>query len=335
MIAVAPALRTEIDKLRGRKLTARVRIDYSDISVDGTISAAYTPGTNIEQIYDGILQDQPGFVTTDMSAMNGNFVSGRTSLYDSTLYGSGLLSSPVEVPEIVVTFTPRTFQGVQVTFDTQLVQYGVDFKIQLKSVSGAIVREEAWTGNTGTVASRVFSPVSLVASLTLIITKWSSTHAHARVIEFFSSVSETYGAEDIMSLTVSESRENTTRLPIGTTASGQCVVVLYNRDRKFDYDKTDSVLFNLVRDGVRITPEIGDGTNWVPMGVFFARAWDISKKGITATVTGLDYMANLGESDYQVNRIIEQPDNETEVVNFGAGTLENAVFTGGVLRIDL
>jgi len=152
----------------------------------------------------------------------------------------------------------------------------------------------------------------------------------------YTSIYELYNGSDIMTLQVVENRELADNgIPLGTTASGKCVVELYNRNRTFDYDNSESRLYGVIRAGVRISPEIGDGTNWIPLGVFYATDWDITKQGITATVTGLDRMARLDESEYATNTIIEAPADESFLTDtageWNGGTLYGILVTGNTI----
>jgi len=173
--------------------------------------------------------------------------------------------------------------------------------------------------------------------MVLLVKKWSHAGRQAKVAEFYTSVSELYTSDDIINIDVIENRELSDQSPIGSTASGRCVVSLYNRNRRFDYDNTSSKLFNLIRENVRIVPEIGNGTEWIPLGVFYAKAWDISKQKVTATVTGVDRIALLGESDYSTSTIIQAPDDEAYLIDTNAewlaGTQNNVTVSGNTITL--
>jgi hypothetical protein len=121
---------------------------------------------------------------------------------------------------------------------------------------------------------------------------------------------------DIISLQVIEDRELSDKsLPVGTTASGTCVVEFYNRSRLFDWNNKESRLYNFVRKGVKMFPEIGDGINWIPMGTFYVEEWDIPVQDIVVTATGLDLMASLDDSEYTTSAAITAPNDQTFLID--------------------
>ena len=374
MIEVPAALRQEIDKLRGRKLQARVRIDYSDFAIDATISATTrnaAVNTYLEQIYngrrdmsakwfslnesvtlDGTYQPAPvtardiarfeiGWWSQELSIADNTFPQYDQPLYGSNqVYGDGnVYGASKSYPYVQLFFTPRTLTSIDISFDNQRMEYGADLDVVFYDSDYAVLYTETVTGNTGVRVQRTFASVANCVSLQLIIKKWSHSYRQAKIAEFFTSVFEEYTGDDILSLRIIENREDFDKIPVGTTMSSQCEVVLYNRFRKFDYDNTQSVLFSFIRDGVRITPFIGDGTTWVPLGVFFAREWEVPKKGITATVSGLDFLARLGETEFKTSKIIAAPADEQFETASGAewagGTLEGVSVDGNTIRMVL
>jgi len=370
MITVSPELKSEIQKLRGRRLQARVRIDYSDVNLDNTIQGTSTStaeNTYINQVYNGkeditskwasldggwllgeyalapfTLAEQEryeiGWWSNNFSDSLGRFNDTTGRLYgDGRLYGEDVYGELAVYEQLTITFTERTISDIRISFDNARMEYAADFDVIFYDINNTELYRQEVIGNSGVKYAVAVPAQNLVASLVLVIKKWSEPFRQCKIAEFFTSVSETYNGDDIINLDVIENRELSDESPIGSTASGRCVVSLYNRNRRFDYDNTTSKLFNLIRENVRITPFIGNGTEWIQLGVFYAKEWDISKRSITATVTGVDRMALLDESDYTKSEIIQAPDDATYTIDtdaaWNAGTRDNVIAVSNSLRL--
>lgn len=372
MISVPSSLKTQIQKLRGRRLQARCRIDYSDATIDNTI-IAWSNGTEnntyLDQVYNGIEDISAKFASLDGSWVLGEYALAPETaseqalleigawskilsnpdgtFHDSTdahflhgksLYGSGLYGGSVSAPELSVNFTPRTISDIRISFDNAREEYAIDFDVVFYDIDYAIMYTLQVRGNAGLKYVNTITTQNAVAQMTIRFLTWSNGGRQAKLAEMYTSISELYNGSDIMNLQVVENREiPEDGVPLGSTASGQCVLSIYNRDRKFDYDNTTSKLYNVVRKGVRVLPEIGDGTNWIPLGVFYAQEWDIDKRSITATVTCVDRMALLADSEYKVNKIIEAPADQSYLTDtdaeWNSATLEGVYAISNTLKM--
>lgn len=372
MITVPAACKTEIEKLRGRRLFARVRIDYSDANIDNTVVAwanGTAQNTYEEQVYNGredmtqkwasldgswVLgeyaiapeteaeksRNEIGWWSAQEATADGDFQQVSVPALGSKGYGSIGYGGFVGYPQISTNFLPRTISQIAVSFDNARMEYAVDFCVYLYNQAGAVLDSLNITNNAGVKYATEITPVNEVCQITLCIMKWSHPGRQAKVAEMFTAISDLYEGSDIFSLQVVENRElPEDGVPLGQTASGQCVVSLYNRNRDFDYTNTASKLYGVIREGNRITPEIGDGTTWIPLGTFYAKAWDIAADKINVTVTGLDRMALLGESEFKVNQVIAAPADETYTTNtaseWNAGTKVDIENIGDSIRMVL
>lgn len=369
MIACSPTLKSEIQKLRGRRLSARVRIDYSDANIDNTV-VAIASDTNarshIDQAYNGkedvsrkwasldgswVLgqyalapvtrsekeQYEMGWWSERLATPDGKMIHTTGSLYGEKLYGESVYGELQISPTLYVNFTPRTISDIRVSFDNATMEYATDFVIRLRNLAGAVLYSIPVTGNTGTKYVTTIAPRNQVSSLEIEISGWSRPGSCAKIAEEYTSVYELYNGDDIISINVIESKEPVGESKLGATTSGRCVVTLYNRDRKFDYDNAASKLYNLIRENVRIVIEIGNGTEWIPCGTFYAKAWDITKRGITATVTGVDRMSVLNGSEFTNSQIISPPANQFVDVdsdaNWLGGSYSGIAVSGGAIGI--
>ncbi|MFA5130491.1 MAG: hypothetical protein WC477_06305 [Patescibacteria group bacterium] len=373
MIVVPTALKNEIQKQRKRHLKARVRIDYSDANIDSTIIAwagTVSRGSYLAQVYNGredvsykyacldgkwvldgtwvLSPETPaeqdayeiGWRSVQFSNPDGTFQDGSSkhALFNRKLLGYTMLGGMVDAPHVSVNFIPRTISSVRVSFDNARMEYARDFDVVLYDIDNVELYRLQVTDNTGVKYVSAITTQYLVAQMTIRIYKWSHPGTSAKVAEVFTSVSELYNDKDILSLQVIENRElSDDGVPLGTTASGQIVLQLFNRFRRFDNTNTTSAIYNMIREGVRIRPEIGDGTNWVPLGVYFAKSWDIPRNDIVVTVSGVDRLALMAESEYKSNVIIEAPEDETYITDttaeWEAGTETGVDYGTNVIRM--
>ena len=351
MITVPAACKTEIEKLRGRRLYARVRIDYSDANIDNTV-VAWSNGTQLnsfdDQTYNGredmtmqwasldgswVLgvhglapedsvdkaKYEIGWWSTQLATADGDFQQTGGTSYGSSDYGSSAYGETVTYPQININFLPRTISSVRVAFDNARMEYAVDFCIKILDIDGAELDSISVTENAGVKYASDITPVNEACQISVCVLKWSHPGRQAKIAEMFTSISELYNGSDIFNIQVIENRElPEDGVPLGQTASGQCVISLFNRNRDFDYTNTASKLYGVIREGNRITPEIGDGTTWIPLGVFYAKAWDIPASKLAVTVTGLDRMALLGESEFTTNQILAAPADQAFDTDTGA-----------------
>lgn len=373
MISVPTSCKDEIEKLRGRHLEARVRIDYSDANIDNTVVAwsnETSEHTYEDQVYNGredmsakwasldgswTLEDyslapetttdksryEIGWWSNQLATADGDFQQVTACGYGEIGYGESLGYDSYETyPQISTNFLPRTISDIRISFDNARMEYAVDFCVKIYAQDGSVLGTLTVTGNAGVKYAVSITPVNLACQISVCIQKWSHPGRQAKVAEMFTSISELYNGNDIMNLQVIENRElPEDGIPLGQTASGQCVLTLYNRNRDFDYTNTTSKLYGVIREGNRITPEIGDGTTWIPLGVFYAKAWDISANSLGVTVTGLDRMALLGETEFSSNKIISAPADQSYLVDtaveWNGGTKTDIETIGDTIRMVL
>lgn len=371
MIACSARLKAEFRKLRGRRLFVRVKIDYSDANIDNTVTAwanTTQEHTQLSQTYNGkedvpskwasldgswvldgtwkLMPETPadlakleiGWWSHERALEDGTFPDAETPLFGERLLGEEVLGRYLGIPELHINFLARTISEIRIAFDNARLEYAVDFQVILTDIDGASLSVVNVTGNAGLKYVAVIAPVSGVCQMTLRVTKWSHGLRQAKVAEMFTAITETYEGPDIMNLRVIENREISDKgLPLGQTASGQCVISIFNRYRAFDYDNTDSKLYGVVRKGNRITVWIGDGVEWVLCGTFYAREWDIDKRAIGVTVTGLDRMASLDDSEFSSNQVIQPPADASFLTDtyaeWASGDLAGIETAGNAIRM--
>lgn len=371
MIVVPESLQTEIKKLRGRQLEARCRFDFSDTSIDNTI-LGFSNGKTVISYYShlyngkedvtnkwfsldgsckldgtyhlapetepGIERYEIGWWSELLSDDAREFKYHKGKAFHKKAFGDYSFGGTITPPSVFVNFIPRQVQEINISFDNARNEYAEEFTVYLYDIDNTLLETYAITGNTGLKYNVSITPVLAVSLMELKITKWSHSHRSAKIAEMFTMISMLINGRDIVSLQVIEDRElSNNSLPIGTTASGSCVLQFFNRNRLFDWNNTESRLYNFIRKGVKMIPEIGDGTNWVPMGTYFVEEWDIPAEGIIVTATGLDLMAALDESEYTTSAAIEAPDDQNFLVDtageWSSATLNGTEVSGDTIRM--
>jgi hypothetical protein len=371
VIEVPESLKTEIAKLRGRRLYARCRIDYTNSNLDNTIvavSSSTNPRTRIGQVFNGkttvskrwydpaydpdideprypfpttekeFEENEVGWWGTGFANPDGTFQANSGKLFGEKLFGEELFEETVNHPGIVVVFSKRSQESIDVYFDDKRMEYAIDFDVDFINCEMTVMHTLEVRGNTGTQYNVSVPLQSNVCQLRLRILKWSAPGKCAKVSEFYTSISELYEGDDIYSLRVTENRElSDGDTAFGSTASGSCEITLFNRDRKFDYDNTLSKLYNVLKKGNRIIPEIGDGTNWIPLGVFYSIDWEIDKRSLEVIVTGYDRMSLLEDTEYSSTTIVAAPTNQeftfTSDADWNSGTLDGVEVASGSIRL--
>lgn len=371
MIQVPAELENEILKLRGRHLKVKCRLDFSDVTIDNTIIGYANSKNNLDtydQLFNGKTSVSFKVFSLDGSCkLDGTYhlapdnISGRQryevgwwsddlSLHDNRFahyepkgfgdigFGDQAFGSQLDYPSVFVNFLERQISKIEVYFDDAREEYAVDFDIILYSADNTVLYTHSVTNNSGYNYVTSITTVVGVAMMECKIKKWSSAHKNAKVCEMFTLISEEITADDIYSLNVTEERELSDKeLPLGTTSAGSITLSFFNRDRLYDWDNTSSKLYNYIRKGIKIMPFVGDGVNWIPLGMFFAEEWDIPKDDIVVTLEGLDRMAMLGDSVYSTNEAIVAPDDQTYTVDtnaeWGSATLNDVIVENNTIRM--
>jgi hypothetical protein len=97
-----------------------------------------------------------------------------------------------------------------------------------------------------------------VAKQVLTITKWSHPGRQAKILEFFTSIQETYEGDDVLLIHLLEEREvSQGSLPVGNISANEIDIRLSNETRKFDAGNTQSPLYQLLKQNRRIRAWLG------------------------------------------------------------------------------
>ncbi len=200
-----------LDKMKAdrRRVLARVEVDYTDPFMDQSIEIEASEQANVsypQQTADSVQEATHKWASLDGSwVLDGTYhlAPGPDELmqyqfgwWGAQLAGPGGAFSP-PYPTLTVTHFPRPARQFRVMGDSARGEYPVDFQIKLYAQDDSLLHTETVTGNTEIYWSKSLdSQILDVAKQELIIMKWSHEGRQAKIIEFFTSIRETYETGD-------------------------------------------------------------------------------------------------------------------------------------------
>jgi hypothetical protein len=236
-------------------------------------------------------------------------------------------------PQLTVTFSSRVVSALKVVGDNLRKEYPVDFNIYLYDASDILLYTEIVTSNMEITWEKDIEQVSSVKKMTLEIIHWSHEGRQAKILEFFSRLTETYEGDDLFSLSLLEERDvSDGSLPIGNISANELDLSILNQDRKFDAGNADSKLYQMIKPNRKvmawlglvtkasemvslIMPGIclqyekeittGIDTVWVPLGVFYTKDWMVPENDITADTTAQDRLFLLDNTNYAADEFLQ------------------------------
>lgn len=268
-----PVTQDFMDSMRAdlRKVDAKVTIDYTDPFMDQSITLAASEQANVsypQQAADGLSSATYKWASLDGSwILDGNYrlapMPEDINQYQFGWWGSSLsgadgsFASPY--PSLTLNHIPRPVHTLRVSGDSARGEYPVDFTIDLYAQDGTLLKSQSVTGNTLVNWSMTLPvPVLDVAKQVLTITKWSHPGRQVKIMEFFTSIQETYGAGDVLEIRLLEERESDQgSLPVGNISANEISLRLANTGRKFDVTNIESPLWGLLKPNRRVKAWLG------------------------------------------------------------------------------
>lgn len=315
-----------LDKVRAseRRILGRVTIDYTDWQIDQSIQIATNEQANISypaHTADGIVEPYAKY-----AALDGAWVLGQDftlapgpdeaefqqmGWWGGELSGAGgAFTSPY--PTLTVTHFGRPVHRLKVTGDSKREEWPVDFTIRLYGEDDLLLYTETVTGNTQIHWHKELAQhVSSVVKQVLTITKWSHAGRQVKVLEFFTSIQQTYELGDLVEINLLEEREiGIGTIPVGAISANEITIKLRNDDRRFDAGNENSSLYQLLKPNRRIRAWLGvryedETEEMVPLGTYWSTEWQAPENEVIATVTGRDRMELLRKSTYQTSQVLQ------------------------------
>ncbi len=270
-----------------RRVLAKVTIDYTDPFLDQSIEVQASEQANVSypaQTADAVSDPFAKIASLDGSwVLDGTFALApdpdEAETHQMGWWGSQLSQADgtfvQPYPTLTVTHFARPIHSLKVVGDSKRGEYPVDFRIDLYGPDNTLLYTENVSGNTEVAWSKTLaSPVLDVTKQVLTITKWSHSGRQVKILEFFTSIQETYEGDDILLIHLLEEREvSQGSLSVGNISANEIDIRLNNESRKFDAGNTQSPLYQLLKQNRRIRAWLGVEVEGV-WAVFGDRTWN-------------------------------------------------------------
>lgn len=309
------------DKIRTdeRPIYGRVQIDYTDPFLDQSINITASEQANTsypKQTADNINEPLAKYASLDGSwVLDGTYAlapgsseDGQMGWWASQLSGAGgIFATPY--PKLAVAFFARPIWSLKVVGDSKREEWPVDFTIKLFDETDVLLYTETVTGNTDIAWEKEIEAINEVVKMELEITKWSHVNRQVKILEFFTSIQETYEKDNILLVYLLEEKEfGRGSLPVGNITTNEIDIRLINENRKFDSGNKQSPIYGLVKRNRRIKAWLGieksDMTKeLVPLGTFWSGNWKVPESGEYAYTTGRDRLELLREGTYSTSQV--------------------------------
>lgn len=311
------------DKIRATKrcLFGKVQIDYSDPFIDQSIQMSTNEDNYTSyprQIADGLQEPLGKYITLDQTWTLGDssFVlspePGEEEKAQMGWWGSSLSDANggfATNPKLTITFFSRPIRSLKVVGDSKRVEFPIDFVITLYGENDVVLYQETVTENTQVSWTKGIEQINEVVKMKLEISKWNMANRCVKILEFFTSIQETYGQDDIFFIHLLEEKETSSgSLPIGNISSNEIDIRLANENGKFDVGNKQSTIYNLLKVNRRIKAWIGIENNngekeFVPLGVFWTTDWNTPEDEIYVELTARDRLEQLRKTTYSNSQV--------------------------------
>lgn len=300
-----------------RRIRGKARISYSDPFLDPSVNTETNEAARIswenQVVTISIDQEtEESAISQKYASLDGTWALDGTwhlapdtvaaaKLYHFGWWGQqlsgadGVFISPY--PTLTAEFSARTVVLLAVQGDNKREEWPVDFNIQAYDANDNLVHAEAVVGNTDINWQKDIEPVDNVVKLVLEITKWSHEGQQVKIAGFFSVLIENY-TDELMEISLTEEREfSTGSLPIGNISSNEITLRISNADHRFDAGNSDSQLYGLIKMNRKIKAWLGvelpNGIEYLPLGTFYAKSWNVPENAIDVSVVGRDRLELL------------------------------------------
>jgi len=320
-----------------RQIKARVVITWADPSVDSssiTVSANENAYISYrDQVCNSINLPTKKWAYLDSDCVtDGTFyccpnpvesLTNEMGWWGSSISGvGGVFSTPY--PTLTIEFSSRPVWGIFIAGEQIYNQYPVDFDVEIyKDIT--LLYTKVVTNNTEKLYSVSIAEENITDAnkMKLVIKKWSKAGDFVKILEFYSSIYETYEGDDIVKLSLLEESEvQDGSLPIGNISCNEIDLELQNiwqnRFGSIIYDpyllwNDNSPYRTLLKKNRRIDAWIGakladDSIEYVPIGSFWTGDWKSSNKSTVVSVTARDRMELLRNAQFSTSSVYANTD---------------------------
>ncbi|MMZ45255.1 hypothetical protein D3C76_334180 [compost metagenome] len=303
-----------------RQVYGKVEIAYTDPYNDTTLkieSSESNPNTPREQLADGITRTKYKGFALHRNDLSGSFHPLPTQLPFNDPPGwwgyqlsdnEGRMPTPVTVS---VSFSPRLLTTLQVSGDTALQEFPVDFDYRIY-VDNSIVKVFEVRNNTEVSWFSDIDDIARVSKIELVVYRINMPGVVVKLTELFTAFKETYYNEQIESIRILDEVGYTTgQLPIGNISANEVDITIMNEDRRFDLTNTDSPLYGYIKRNRKVKVWLGaiigeDQENileWVEMGTYWTTSWDIASANLTASLVARDRLDQLTQTEFWSSKV--------------------------------
>lgn len=308
-------------------LVPEIEINYSDWSIsseDITVTASSCANVCwLNQIANGKTEMQYKYVSLEGAWVLGEDYALPPDTQDTANFtefgwwtenladGSGVINEWVNTQ-----YTPRLVTSYTVAFDDKRQEYAIDFKVELFD-DAVLLYTDTVTGNGDIKLTKIVPATANVNNVKLTVTKWSRPLSAVKVAEMTTGVIESYDADVLKSMSVTEEREvkKTNSAPQGNIATNNASFSMINADRTFDNNNTASRLYNLIRPNAKINMYIGatltdGGVDRIPIFTGYVKNWSVPEGQLTVSASCVDIIDILSKTtftnyDIQLNKTFE------------------------------
>lgn len=286
---------------------------------------------------DGTFHPFPG--TVELSATYETGWWGKTACNSNGLWIDSAATTTTSTttlvpagvnPLLTVTFAERLISSLLVTGDSQYNEYPVSFIVRIydAAAGGNLLRTETVTDSVGTnwildgVSWRKTLPddpdLYSCMRMELEVVKWSRANRVVKIVEFYTSVVETYEGDDIISMKLLEEMLiSDGSLPVGNISANELDLKLQNVEDRFFVGNTDSPIYETIKRNRRIRAWIGlvlppfnldpalETVEWIPLGIFWSGDWQAEELGTYVSTSARDRMELLRKDQFKISELYE------------------------------
>lgn len=326
MIAVSEAFETAV-KAVTRKWRPRINVTWTDPLIDPSITASSNDDNRIS--YPAQTADIITNPTHRWAHLDGTFkpdgtfypcpnatesITNQMGWWGATRCdGSAEWSPPY--PTLTLEFAARAILSLMVQGDNIYNEYPVDFDVEIYAAGDVLLYSDSITANTSMVWTDDISGegITEAVKMKLIVKKWSAANRVVKILEFYTSISDTFEGDDIVSMNLLEESEiSNGSLPIGNISSNELDFELQNiklvNDRgtilnPFYPGNTASYLHTFIKQNRRVKASLGlvlpdDSVEYVQLGTFWTGDPKVSEKSPVISFSCRDRMELLRKAEY-------------------------------------
>jgi hypothetical protein len=306
-----------------RRVLGRCQIDFTDWALDQSLQVSASESANtcwLQQTADGIREVPHKWTSLDGSwVLDGSYrlapgTQAEADRYQMGWWGAQLAGAGgaflAPYPTLTITHFPRPVHTLRVSGDSARGEYPVDFAIRLYGASDVLLHTETVTGNADMHWALAIEPVMSVVRQELEITRCSHVGRQAKIVEFFTSIQQTFEIGDLLTISLLEEREvGQGTLPVGVISANEVSVRIRNDDRRFDADNAQSPLYQLLKPNRRVRAWLGgtlpdESVEWVPLGTYWTVEWQAPDDTVVAELVARDRLELLRKSTYQTSQVL-------------------------------